>query len=131
EPMQLPKPGVHLGGCRALDQRENRVVDQARVVLAPPLVIAMRLQAPIASLGFRGNRRQLLRGTGFRVNRANACHQAAWSRSRDRKSTRLNSSHVKISYAVFCLKKKKIVGAVCSSVLGIKRDAHPSADTTP
>src|SRR5690606_40806513 len=26
----------------------------------------------------------------------------------DRKSTRLNSSHVKISYAVFCLKKKKI-----------------------
>src|SRR5690606_41653180 len=29
------------------------------------------------------------------------------TRSRDRKSTRLNSSHVKISYAVFCLKKKK------------------------
>src|SRR5690554_2448570 len=27
--------------------------------------------------------------------------------SRDRKSTRLNSSHVRISYAVFCLKKKK------------------------
>src|SRR5699024_11279313 len=26
---------------------------------------------------------------------------------RDRKSTRLNSSHVSISYAVFCLKKKK------------------------
>src|SRR5207302_7645177 len=30
---------------------------------------------------------------------------AGWRR--DRKSTRLNSSHVKISYAVFCLKKKK------------------------
>src|SRR5207253_11184592 len=28
-------------------------------------------------------------------------------RARDRKSTRLNSSHVAISYAVFCLKKKK------------------------
>src|SRR5215813_14901039 len=28
-------------------------------------------------------------------------------RTRDRKSTRLNSSHVRISYAVFCLKKKK------------------------
>src|SRR5690349_22268729 len=28
-------------------------------------------------------------------------------RGRDRKSTRLNSSHVEISYAVFCLKKKK------------------------
>src|SRR5436309_4906809 len=30
-----------------------------------------------------------------------------YHRKRDRKSTRLNSSHVKISYAVFCLKKKK------------------------
>src|SRR5690606_39586850 len=29
--------------------------------------------------------------------------------AQDRKSTRLNSSHVKISYAVFCLKKKKNV----------------------
>src|SRR5437667_7899610 len=28
-------------------------------------------------------------------------------RRRDRKSTRLNSSHITISYAVFCLKKKK------------------------
>src|SRR5690606_39575157 len=39
-------------------------------------------------------------------------HAGHWSdapfdRSVDRKSTRLNSSHVKISYAVFCLKKKK------------------------
>src|SRR5690554_7060111 len=28
-------------------------------------------------------------------------------KNKDRKSTRLNSSHVRISYAVFCLKKKK------------------------
>src|SRR5438874_9194896 len=28
---------------------------------------------------------------------------------RDRKSTRLNSSHVEISYAVFCLKKKNLI----------------------
>src|SRR3712207_8384691 len=32
---------------------------------------------------------------------------AACSRRPDRKSTRLNSSHANISYAVFCLKKKK------------------------
>src|SRR6267142_2911988 len=31
----------------------------------------------------------------------------AWRLSPDRKSTRLNSSHMSISYAVFCLKKKK------------------------
>src|SRR5260221_412000 len=36
-------------------------------------------------------------------------HGARSSRvNRDRKSTRLNSSHTVISYAVFCLKKKKI-----------------------
>src|SRR5690349_23925310 len=32
----------------------------------------------------------------------------------DRKSTRLNSSHVEISYAVFCLKKKKTKYTYCS-----------------
>src|SRR2546422_3184926 len=32
---------------------------------------------------------------------------------RDRKSTRLNSSHGYISYAVFCLKKKKKIGKNC------------------
>src|SRR5438874_12555122 len=31
---------------------------------------------------------------------------ASWRANLDRKSTRLNSSHVEISYAVFCLKKK-------------------------
>src|SRR5690625_5865537 len=34
-------------------------------------------------------------------------HQAEVEKALDRKSTRLNSSHVAISYAVFCLKKKK------------------------
>src|SRR2546426_6848620 len=32
---------------------------------------------------------------------------AWWTLAQDRKSTRLNSSHLVISYAVFCLKKKK------------------------
>src|SRR5690625_5913672 len=36
-----------------------------------------------------------------------ACLIHPTSMSEDRKSTRLNSSHVAISYAVFCLKKKK------------------------
>src|SRR2546426_3352289 len=40
--------------------------------------------------------------------RDRACTRHADStRGRDRKSTRLNSSHLVISYAVFCLKKKK------------------------
>src|SRR5207302_3986018 len=37
--------------------------------------------------------------------------------SRDRKSTRLNSSHVKISYAVFCLKKKKKINEHTKTIL--------------
>src|SRR5205085_5536187 len=37
---------------------------------------------------------------GSRAENSETCHQ-------DRKSTRLNSSHSQISYAVFCLKKKK------------------------
>src|SRR2546427_6557382 len=40
--------------------------------------------------------------------------QQRFGEHRDRKSTRLNSSHSQISYAVFCLKKKnkKLVGAL-------------------
>src|SRR3989442_9404065 len=37
----------------------------------------------------------------------------AHAKLRDRKSTRLNSSHVRISYAVFCLKKKKTKKGDC------------------
>src|SRR3712207_7758384 len=35
---------------------------------------------------------------------------------RDRKSTRLNSSHANISYAVFCLKKKKRTSNLCCTI---------------
>src|SRR5256885_16962325 len=42
-------------------------------------------------------------------------HDADRGVRRDRKSTRLNSSHLVISYAVFCLKKKKI--AYCNMLV--------------
>src|SRR2546422_5183114 len=41
------------------------------------------------------------------VRMAKSSHGAAAKPKKDRKSTRLNSSHGYISYAVFCLKKKK------------------------
>src|SRR5438874_10390466 len=44
----------------------------------------------------------------------------------DRKSTRLNSSHVEISYAVFCLKKKKNSNSAKST---IKRTIAVTEDT--
>src|SRR5256885_3891737 len=44
--------------------------------------------------------------------------------SQDRKSTRLNSSHLVISYAVFCLKKKKTKLAVSTRKLERKHSIH-------
>src|SRR5204862_7534129 len=48
---------------------------------------------------------------GRKVTEEHVRQLAAWQpnakRTEDRKSTRLNSSHVEMSYAVFCLKKKK------------------------
>src|SRR5258708_28356361 len=76
------------GAERALDRRR---VDSGRRVSAAPLL--PRLVAPL--------RRE---GAGQTVGR-------------DRKSTRLNSSHQIISYAVFCLKKKKISIHVRRSLL--------------
>src|SRR5207249_5151683 len=47
---------------------------------------------------------------------------------RDRKSTRLNSSHVSISYAVFCLKKKKTrTKKTCAVALTRPSEAYPKS----
>src|SRR5690349_23616082 len=59
----------------------------------------------------RGDRSRICRHFA-RPSQPARCAAQQWlrnlQRQRDRKSTRLNSSHVEISYAVFCLKKKKI-----------------------
>src|SRR5256885_13240624 len=43
----------------------------------------------------------------------------------DRKSTRLNSSHLVISYAVFCLKKKKVHNAAANPYRSATRNGRP------
>src|SRR5256886_7530336 len=60
---------------------------------------------------------------------------AAFSRRVDRKSTRLNSSHSQISYAVFCLKKKKqhphhraSIVFLCLAFLSFPLPPHPFVD---
>src|SRR2546430_13561429 len=52
-------------------------------------------------------------------------------RSRDRKSTRLNSSHSQISYAVFCLKKKKQTPHLSACRRLLLDDARILVGTTP
>src|SRR5690242_20748025 len=58
--------------------------------------------APAGCALFRRNRRLCLRP------RCAARHHGGLPVGGDRKSTRLNSSHMSISYAVFCLKKKRV-----------------------
>src|ERR1035437_4340012 len=80
----------------------------------------------------RGDRREPFRG-GVAVRRgqedavkrrdavATQPHRSTWSNG-DRKSTRLNSSHANISYAVFCLKNKDAVdGALDLADAGVDR----------
>src|SRR5256885_6714464 len=49
----------------------------------------------------------------------------------DRKSTRLNSSHLVISYAVFCLKKKKYRISDPRQSTTVPKNSHRSAVTRP
>src|SRR5437588_5563792 len=58
-----------------------------------------RRKLPRASTSFRPH--------GFSADRCKFLRLRSTNPASDRKSTRLNSSHTVISYAVFCLKKKK------------------------
>src|SRR2546430_5367332 len=74
-----------------------------------PPVCKRREQRP-RSQPLVGPRSRLVQGSGRVIERVAARHQQRHTADEcdpDRKSTRLNSSHSQISYAVFCLKKKK------------------------
>src|SRR5260221_9941910 len=72
---------------------------------------------PAAGLGRR------LGGTGLRDDAPGEA-DAQTRPAQDRKSTRLNSSHTVISYAVFCLKKKKNKSTVTPSVAALRRGEY-------
>src|SRR3712207_8063297 len=72
---------------------------QAQVVLLGRLLVEARARHDGARSGALGERG--LAATQARRSGVDQRHEV------DRKSTRLNSSHANISYAVFCLKKKK------------------------
>src|SRR5690554_5260824 len=67
--------------------------------------LALRLPETLLGGDWLSGGWQLL-GLGAIALGAAALVREVWRLRRDRKSTRLNSSHVRISYAVFCLKKK-------------------------
>src|SRR5437588_9809719 len=68
-------------------------------------------------------------GTGGTSSSSGGASGTGGAGGSDRKSTRLNSSHTVISYAVFCLKKKKkplydSVGAVVYMIIDIMLGVH-------
>src|SRR5690348_18077482 len=82
---------------------------------------------------FRSDRGPARGGGGPAARRGRGGRILAWGdggrvsdreggRARDRKSTRLNSSHPSISYAVFCLKKKKKKNIKNSTHKKVKED---------
>src|SRR6267378_7568254 len=78
------------------------------IVIAIPILFLLMIRRPPRSTLFPYT--TLFRSrtrSASRPPRASTGFRPRASRVRDRKSTRLNSSHVEISYAVFCLKKKK------------------------
>src|SRR2546426_6738467 len=84
------------------------------MIRRPPRSTLFPYTTLFRSQGLLGEERQELAGEtaqGLRQHIHAAQHRQQILELRDRKSTRLNSSHLVISYAVFCLKKKKIRGA--------------------
>src|SRR5688500_19972810 len=76
---------------------ERVVIALRGVVSLVPRILETARQPLHRKIRHDGNRLQI--GAGENVGRRHVLN-------RDRKSTRLNSSHLVISYAVFCLKKK-------------------------
>src|SRR5207253_8114188 len=71
-------------------------------------VPGIRVCEHLPRLGRVMDRLCLLRSMTHRMNVHGPACSEVFSGREDRKSTRLNSSHVAISYAVFCLKKKTL-----------------------
>src|SRR3712207_8443870 len=81
-----------------------------------------------------GDGRKAVNGPSPRPELAPLLHKLRRSATgRDRKSTRLNSSHANISYAVFCLQKNKpilnwIEGAICCGLCEARDEHHRRVD---
>src|SRR5258708_15469792 len=67
----------------------------------------MQIRKTIKTRGHFPNDDAALRLIWLAIQRAKSSWRSCYNWTQDRKSTRLNSSHQIISYAVFCLKKKK------------------------
>src|SRR5436190_11633837 len=83
--------------------------------LFPYTTLFRSLHDHAVQLRLAASRRRGRRGLEAGRRQSADLRHAHHLRRQDRKSTRLNSSHTVISYAVFCLKKKKINSYPCDT----------------
>src|SRR5207249_6814324 len=105
----LARALIELARRQRAAPRRRRHATQHQIARRQRIGLAERsernvLRGPRTDPGERCHRSGELLGGGAEVDAA----LEPGAGERDRKSTRLNSSHVSISYAVFCLKKKKM-----------------------
>src|SRR5256885_8773217 len=93
---------------QCLATRSPASVRTGRPTIAPDRLLRCCVMKHLKGWSFRDLERELRSNLVYRrFTRFDAEATPDFSTFRDRKSTRLNSSHLVISYAVFCLKKKK------------------------
>src|SRR5690606_15555915 len=97
-------PAPRVADPRADDRAVSRVLrcEAPGSEIRPPGDRSTRGVEPVDEMGESARRAHAARWRAAAAGLRRRCSGP----ERDRKSTRLNSSHVKISYAVFCLKKK-------------------------
>src|SRR5436305_14742042 len=101
---------LHLSLCRIFIYPTTRCFISFSLILRLPLRSTLFPYTTLfrSDLGQRGLQVLGQRDLHLELSRSRAASDDQQDAAgRDRKSTRLNSSHVRISYAVFCLKKKK------------------------
>src|SRR5690606_41300976 len=94
--------------CRDLPERLSFPTRRSSDLIAASLAVALFVAVTVSGLALQSARDEA-RQERDRLSQVLLDEAANTTEAEleDRKSTRLNSSHVKISYAVFCLKKKK------------------------
>src|SRR2546422_8524580 len=97
---------------RAEEGERLKTLDGVERKLAPEDLVVADARKPVALAGVMGGFDTMITQKTRNVLIESAWWDPVTIRKRDRKSTRLNSSHGYISYAVFCLKKKKKIRPV-------------------
>src|SRR5207249_12218130 len=103
--VRAPPGAQHSASLRAITARQLQALVRQRAHELRSRPSRARASAPFLDGGRYGRTRAAEIVREHHRYELQVCLEP--KKERDRKSTRLNSSHVSISYAVFCLKKKK------------------------